>query len=80
MSDVKKCDRCKRFFEYGRNEPLWIAQPVVIGDALATIGMGKDLCYRCSGEIERWLKDSRFVLTVNPDELTRAALRRDPDC
>lgn len=80
MSDVKKCDRCKRFFEHGRNEPLWTAMPVVIGDTLSAFGMIRDLCYRCSSELERWLTDSRFVLPINADELTRAALRRDPDC
>lgn len=79
MSIAKKCDRCQRYFEVGRNEPLWCLVSGHAPEAALRYKLVQDYCYRCSATLDRWLKDYTSRLPSAIEEQTQTALRREPE-
>lgn len=82
MSEARKCDRCKDFYDIAEEQQdkaapyefkgdyinlhLWVARNGIRKDKMS---QWYDLCPKCMNELEHWLKNNEFPTICDPEEV-----------
>lgn len=81
MSEARKCDRCKGFYDIAEEQQdraapyefkgdyinlhLWVSRNGIRKDVKS---QWYDLCPKCMNELEHWLKNNEFPMNCEPEE------------
>lgn len=81
MSEARKCDRCKGFYDIAEEQQdretpyefkgdyvnlhLWVARNGIRKDVMS---QWYDLCPKCMMELESWLKNNEFPTNCEPED------------